>query len=315
MKHKVFFLVLLFFLFPVFSQSNKITFSIFPYTGLSYGCHYEHLYSGMGKENEVSLLEWKIEPLWTFGADATLKFYNLFIELGADYALPINCGEMHDSDFEAFSGMKYCYSINELKSKQNIHTHFDLAYFFNLSEFFILKPKASVHYYYDSFEARNGYGWYGMETKNHPLVAWDDPRAKYYSKGQLNGVDFYRHTLLTFFGLGFSVNIQRISIDLEMLLSPYTYFYTMDTHLSKNKNYHLKEIQQSSFNQYLLECNIRYKLTDYMKLYFALSYIDGSTSRGKLYNDYITESIMLSNQKSGASLKLINVRLGPEFSF
>jgi hypothetical protein len=89
----------------------------------------------------------------------------------------------------------------------------------------------------------------------------------------------------------------------------------MDTHLSKAKNYHLNEIQESSFNQYLFACNIKYQLTDFMKLRFLISYIDGSTSKGKLYNDYITDSIMLSNQKSGASLKLINVKLGPEFSF
>ncbi len=256
-----------------------------------------------------------MEPLITIGADVSLKTYNFLVELGTEYALPVRCGKMLDSDYEPFSGMKYCYSVNELKSKLNLHTHLDIAYIFQLSDFFALKPKMSLLYYSDSFEARNGYGWYGMETKTHPLVSWDDPRAKYYAPGQLNGVDFYRHSILTFIGLNSCISIKNFEMDLGIHLSPYTYFYTMDSHLSRKKDYHLKQIQQASLSQYLFEASARYRINEKLKITCDITHITGNTIKGKLYTDYVSDNIQLSSQKSGASLILTSVKPGVEFFF
>jgi outer membrane protease len=315
MKRKVFLIISLLCFFSAFAQSKKIQFSVSPYSGLSFGTHYERLYSSFSKENEVSKLEWKMEPLVTIGTDVSLKAFNFFVELGTEYALPVKCGKMLDSDYEPFSSMKYCYSVNELKSKLNLHSHFDIAYIFQLSDFFALKPKMSLLYYYDSYEARNGYGWYGMETKTHPLVSWDDPRAKYYAPGQLNGVDFYRHSILTFIGLNSCISIKNFEMDLGIHLSPYTYFYTMDTHLSRMRDYHLKQIQHASLSQYLFEATARYRINEKLKITCDITHITGNTIKGKLYTDYVSDNIQLSSQKSGASLILTSIKPGVEFFF
>ncbi len=315
MKSKLFVIILLFSALPIFSQSKTIEVSINPYTGITYGCHNEILYSNFIEGKEVSKLEWKMEPLITIGADVSLKAFNVIVELGTEYALPVKCGKMLDSDYEPFSGMKYCYSINELKSKLNLHSHLNLAYLFQLSEFFAIKPKMALLYYYDSFEARNGYGWYGMETKTHPLVAWDDPRAKYYAPGQLNGVDFYRHSILSFAGLNFCINIKRFEMEMGIHLSPFSYFYTMDTHLSKRRNYHLKQIQQASLSQYLFDFSAGYRINKRLKINCGITHITGNTIQGKLYADYKSDNIQLTNQKSGANLILTSVKFGVEFFF
>ncbi len=319
MKFRIIFVVLLFCFFSVFLSAQDFEFSVSPYTALNYGTHYEHLYSSMGKKNEVSRLEWKMEPLWTLGAEASGKTRHLLFTLGAEFALPLECGQMLDSDFsysiKPNEKIIYCYSINELRAKKDIRTHFDASFIWNISDTLFIMPTASVYYFYDSFEARNGCGWYGQETKDHPLVAWDDPRAKYYAKGQLNGVDFYRHSFFTFFGAKYALQLGRFEFNLQCLVSPYTYFYTMDTHLSKKRDYHLKQVQKAYFTQYLLGAGLQYKINKHLQACCSFSYLAGNTAKGKLYHDYTQKEILLSDQPSGASLTQTSIRTGINYIF
>ena len=307
-------LLFIFIFFSAFLPARELDFSVSPYTALSFGTHYEHLYSGLSKGKEVSRLEWKMNPLLTLGAEASVKLRPLLFTLGAEFALPLECGQMLDSDYsysiKPDEKIKYCYSINELKAEKNFRTHFDASLIWNISDTLFIMPTASVYYFYDSFEARKGYGWYGQETNDHSLVAWDDPRAKYYAKGQLNGVNFYRHSLFTFLGSKYTLTLGRFEFNLECLFSPYTYFYTMDTHLSKKRDYHLKQIQKSYFTHYLLGGGLQYKINNRLKVYSSLSYLTGNTASGKLYHDYTQKEILLSDQNSGASLDYTCVKMG-----
>ena len=315
MKFRLSFIFILLFIYPCFSQNNKIQISVQPYTGVLFGSHNEIWYSSLDYGKEVSRLEWKMSPLWTIGTNVSTKIDDFIFDISTEYAIPIKCGKMFDSDFDTFSGIKYCYSINELKSKLNLHLNLDLSYMINLTEDFKVMPKTAVYYYYDSFEARNGFGWYGMETKNNPLVSWDDNRAKYYGPGELNGVDFYRHSVLSFVGFNYSFTLQKFSINIETLLSPFSYFYTMDTHLSKNRNYKYKQIQYSLINQYLIGLTIYYQITSNNKFSLNISHTAGNISKGKFYTENKTNSFILINQQSGSDFTLTSIKTGMEFSF
>ena len=255
-----------------------------------------------------------MEPLITLGLDTSLQFHNFKMGLGFNYGLPVKSGYMYDSDFDSFSDLKFCYSISELNAKNNIHTSLDLSYNFLLSEKFSFEPHAAIHYYYDSFEARNGYGWYGMETQSHPLISWDDPRATFYESGKLNGVDFTRHSLLIFTGMAFNYNIKTFSSSIGFQASPYSYFYTLDHHLSKSGGYSFKQIQESSFKQFLLSINCSLQINKYVIPSISLSHHIGDISRGLLYNDIETKEMLLSTQKSGASLNLTTIKIGMIFN-
>lgn len=308
-KTAIIFFFLLCFSQKIFSET-KLSFSLQPNTSLVFSQHDEIFYSSIGKEKPVSLLEWKSKPLWSIGIDATIAIKNLSLKTGFSYAIPIRCGEMHDSDFETFSGMKYCYSINELYSNLNLNFFLDLNYEINLAGFFSISPIISLQYNYDNFQAKNGYGWYGMETASHPLVEWDDSRAKYYAKGKLNGVDFYRHSFFTFCGLGCDFNISRFIIGFDILMSPYTYFQTMDHHLSKSGGYHVLQKQSSSFTHYTIGGSISYKINEQFSPQIEINYISGSTIKGKLYSDIYSGQMELTDQKSGANLKSLSIKAG-----
>ena len=315
MKKCFWFFLYIFFFLSVFAQNRKIEFSIIPYTGLSCGSYDEILFSSMGKKKEVSVLEWKIDDLWYFGTDFNIKIERFSIQAGIEYAVPLICGNMYDSDFDSFSDLQHCYSISEMNSKTNLHTHLDLSYIINSCENFSIAPKISILYFYDFFEARNGYGWYGFETETHPLVAWDDPRAKFYKKGTLGGADFCRHSVMSFLGLNYSFKIQKLTINTEMLFSPFCWFNTTDIHLSKSRDYHLIQTQFSFLSQFLICCEVDYSISKTLMIYTHIQNIAGNLCKGLLYDDYSSKSPVLSDQKSGSSLNMYSISVGLGFSF
>ena len=315
MKLKFFLIINLFFSIFCFAEiRDSLSFSVLPHVSISIGSHDEKFYSGFAKKKEVSYLQWKIEPLITLGFDTSFQFHNFKIDSGFDYGLPVKAGSMYDSDFDSFSDLQYCYSISELYAEQNIYTYLDFSYIVHLSNKLSLEPHAAIQYYYDSFEARNGYGWYGMETQTHPLISWDDPRATFYESGKLNGVDFSRHSLLIFTGMAFNYNIKTFSSSIGFQSSPYSYFYTLDHHLSKSGGYTFKQIQESSFKQFLLSINCSLQINKYVIPSISLSHHIGNISRGLLYNDIETKEMLLSTQKSGASLNLTTIKIGMIFN-
>ena len=311
MKLRSFFLLVIVFSFSLFAEKNQtISFSIQPNIGFSFNSYDEKFYSSMGKQKDVSYLKWETKPLYSIGFEAFLRIHNCMINASFDYALPVTCGNMYDSDYDSFSDLQFCYSISELKSAVCIHSNIDLAYNLAFTNSFSFLPKISLYYYYDFFEARNGYGWYGMETSKHPLVSWDDPRARYYEKGTLNGVDFYRHSLLSF--IGFELNYKRSNFCIagEVQLSPYTYFQTMDHHLSKSGGYHVLQKQSSSFTHYMLKGSVTYKINERFSPQIEINYISGSSIKGKLYSDIYSGQMELTDQKSGANLTSLSLKAG-----
>ena len=309
LKIKLLFLFILLIPAKVNCLSN-FSFSITPNTSIVFGTHDEKFYSSIIEKNVVSDLEWKIQPLWKIGINADVAINNFMISIGIAYALPLNCGEMHDSDFDPFSGMKYCYSINELKSNLNLNTNFDLSYKLNLSNLFYISPKVSVHYYYDNFYASNGYGWYGQENSTRPEVSWDDPRATYYEKGALGTVDFYRHSFFSFLGVALGFEYQRFSTDVEFLFSPYAYFYTMDHHLSKNAGYHFKQIQEGYFSHIFISGRVSYKITQKLVPMLEISHLSGKLLKGTLSSDFKSSDFFLTDQKSGGNINLTTFKIG-----
>ena len=314
MKLRHFLFIFLFFSFSIFAERNQnITFSIQPDIGFSLSTYDEKFYSDMGKQKEVSYLKWETKPLYSLGFETNLKIYNFDINTGFDYALPVTCGNMYDSDYDSFSDLQYCYSISELKSKICIHSNIDFAYNLAFTQSLSFLPKISLYYYYDFFEARNGYGWYGMETNKHPLVSWDDSRARYYEKGTLNGVDFYRHSVFSFFGFELNYKKNKFCIGGEFQVSPYAYFYTMDHHLSKSGGYHFKQIQDSSFNYLFISLHCSYSFRKNLVPVLDISHISGDITKGKLYSDVEDSELVLISQKSGGGFKSTAIKIGMIF--
>ncbi len=89
----------------------------------------------------------------------------------------------------------------------------------------------------------------------------------------------------------------------------------MDTHLSKKRDYHLKQVQKAYFTQYLLGAGLQYKINKHLQACCSFSYLAGNTAKGKLYHDYTQKEILLSDQPSGASLTQTSIRTGINYIF
>ena len=306
MRRLYLFLVLIFIRFNCFSEII-----IVPNIGISFGSQGEYLYPPYS-EKLWSYLEWEEKPSANIGIDFLYNLKNNNFKLSFAYALPIQCGKMTDSDWSE-SGIKYAYSVNKNKIECNLFFETAYNYEFKFNKIISISPIFNLKFCYSSYEARNGYGWYGTEkwSKNGELVPWNDENAHYFPDGKYNlaGIDLFRYTFILGIGFITNLNFNRINISSGLQLSPFSYIYSIDHHLGKNNDFKYEEIQYPIFKYFDLNMQISYKINKLLKLYFKYNLETCLKTKGKSYKNMTSKSY----QDSGSDLKFNNFNFGIGF--
>ncbi|MCQ2591079.1 MAG: omptin family outer membrane protease [Treponema sp.] len=325
---KIFLLSFLLFLFslPLSSLSiNDFNFYLEPQLGTTFGKIGEYLHTGMSDTSRViSYLEWEEKPLVVLKLKGGTEFNNIDLSGFVSYALPFQCGQMTDSDWYV-ADTKNNYGIFDNKLSTNIDLGIEASYKFNLPLGFTIKTIASFEYKYISFNGINGQGWYGSSrySKNHENVSWDSEDATFH---HLSGIDYYQHSFMTYLGLGAGYNWNKLTIKLNILISPYAYFFYVDYHNDYKDNgddYSTISMEHGLFKLFLIDFTTEYKL--FPKLFLTISIsekvmpeITGQT--GNCNGNFITQKkydrrAVKSPQTTGTSVSEINSSIGFKILF
>ena len=222
----------------------EVHLAIEPRLGMMVGTvgEYVLLHERGGGHRKYSQLDWEERFLPTVGVAASGTFGRLSVEASVDRTVSpsfpwfrsVASGTMRDSDW-LVAGTKTHYSKSENDVSLNVQAGLVVSYEFAPTDFLRFVPFAEISYSYKSFEARNGYGWYGDKVPGGP-VAWDDPRATFYPVGSLCGVDYTCHQLSLFTGLNVRFRCsERVSVQVGIAVLPYGYVYAEDIHYSNLK--------------------------------------------------------------------------------
>lgn len=311
-KNFLFIYIFIFLASSIFS-TTKWNFNISPYAGFSYNNLEEFFFSDIRTSEKISLLKWDATPLWSLGLNFSASYKKIILDVDFEYSLPFHCGTMYDSDWDVFNGLKVIYSESEIHNKNTLATTLSFSYKLFEGTVFSLLPLINIDYRYFSFEARNGFGWYGTETKTHGEVAWNDPLAKYYAPGQLNGLDFSKHSFELFTGVTIHSKIKKFNINCSALLSPFSYFYTMDIHLSKISNHHFEQIQYCQFQRFKINADLIYHINKSISPFISATFSWGYSAKGKLYSENPSspsKKLYLMSQKSGSNQTIFSLKSG-----
>ena len=321
MKRIIFFTIAVF----IFSQLHAVEFSIKPRTGFVYGSMNKYIFSSR-TEQMLSCLEWETKPLWTAGLELSVQGKYFGVRAAGDIAFPGICGKMHDWDYyyddEYPSGNACNYSISDNDAYRSINT--ELGFFFRPGKIGKLElvPAVEAQYTFDSFESKNGHGWYGRDAysttgKNE---SYDSVYAK---KVKVLGVEYYRHTFYLWTGLDLVLEAvefpggQRLNFTAGLALSPFTYTSSMDHHLSKtNSDYHQMEIEYSVFTRIKWTLKAEYFMFPGFSINAGAQWIYGTLEKGDIYTDvYSSGDMVLSSQKTGADIMQCRASLGCTVKF
>jgi len=231
---KKFFLSLLatFFSVSLFAASPEdFSLSVEPIFGMKWGQVDEYVYEkdSEGIYQKESELNWHIKNMFKVGGQIDGGFKKLKGKIHFSALIPGECGIMEDSDWMDLNDVKTTYSKSENKITQAFDFSIELRYEFQPIEKIKIAPVLGFEYKTISFEARNGYGWYGNVVSPH--VSWDDPNAVYYSKGSLCGIDYHRDVKQFLLGYYFEFKpIEKIRMYESFFVCPYAYTASYDTH-------------------------------------------------------------------------------------
>ena len=312
--------LLLIFVAPLSAQmfsggAGNLSLAVEPRLGVTYGAVGEYLYmqksDGTWKKN--SYLEWEEKTLVTAGLGIFGGYKGVSLKVYGDIAFPLRCGDMYDSDWklDARPDVKTNYSVHENTATLNVTTGVVLSYDVTPAERVIISPAAEASYAYKSFEARNGYGWYG------DTVAWDDPAAHYYPDGKyiLGAIDYQCHLFQVFAGLQATFLLtERLSLQAGAFVLPYAYTYVEDCHYTNKKRtegrYYV-DIVHTHFTRYKGFVSCAYQLNQWLALGITVTGLAGDTEKGSLYDEAPdTKKIYRSKgYQSGFSLSALSVSL------
>ncbi len=310
---------------------KKLHVSVVPIFSYSVGQLGEEIYYSANPSKRISELEWE-RNIFLFGANADIKYRQFKWSIGAASSLfEQKSGDMRDSDWlnESDYSMKTTYSVGTNNAVANYELTTSFSYDFDATSFVSFSPIIAVMYDYDSFERRDAEGWYSSDRKHwwyddssthYPYTYWNDEKGRYVTR-RLAGIDIFRHSLFTW--LGFSTKIKpfsKVNFDFEILLSPFSYFYAIDTHHAKNTNgewweKHYKMKQLSYFNFLSLSPRVNFIINSIFELSLETSYtFNFESARGSLFLDFWEndpqDEFYKSGQDSGMSLENFTVTLG-----
>ena len=310
------FFVLLFTLIPISVFAKDIlNLELSAFAGIKRGELSKSIYLN-DTSTKVSQLDWEEKNIYEFGIGTDITFFNLLTQVQFSAGLPVNCGNMYDSDWN-LSGLKKTYTISECDLKQSFDSQIEISYLTPSFYIFRLTPAIKIQYMYQNFNAHDGYGWYGAKEyakiQRDYDVAWNDPLARKAKK--IRDIDYYRHTLLTFFGFEFYyMPIEKFTVRTGFFISPFAYMYSLDTHHKSSANVHYCDVQRGNFSKYKTTFKVEYTIKKRLKIFSDFSIIYGPTDYGDLYADEYSDGLTkFENQPTSSSMFNIDFNIGTTF--
>ncbi|MBP5568393.1 MAG: hypothetical protein J6X54_04145 [Treponema sp.] len=290
----------LFALITALTLSNflfALDFKITGYTGLSFGTIEEELYASKARYL-VSYLEWEEKPLVDLGAIFQVNHSLFFANLNVTTALPLNCGNMYDSDYD--SSKQYLYSINQNKAGLNLQGDFFTGIKALTVDDFTLSPVIGLSLYYKNFTASNGYSWNGSENKTGITgnVPWDSPQAVFVPQGKLSDVEITMKNLTAWLGFSFEYKfLENFYCSFGAFVSPYAYTWFLDDHKDNFVEAHGKSHAHQTmtetenfFTDFLLEFKAAWNfLPDQVLSLCVKYYVDNNDKSVTWVNGYINK--------------------------
>lgn len=310
---KKIFLAFAFFFIAHSAFSNGFSVSITPAFLVSKSETKEIIYSESVSE-KLSELVWNESPAVKAGIFSSISFKNINLNLNFATAIPGDSGNMYDSDWN-LSGLKTTYSIHEQNVKNDISGGFEFLYNFNaFNGIFKFSPGFSVNYSYKSFEARNGYGWYGgwKYSKTGKDEAWNSENARKAKK--VAGIDYTRHDLSCFLSLYSGVKVNNLYLQAGFGFSPFYFYDVKDHHYgASGSGFDNEYIFYSNFKRIKIDFDGSYKFSKYFALNVEGLFEKQFLDYGNLYSNYYTEKLTKSSQKSGIEFYDFCVKIGFTF--
>lgn len=291
---------------PFFAEAN-FSFSSEPNIGIQFAKLDESVFASEGYR--CSLLEWKTSPLLTLGYGIFGNHNKLHFDSSINISLPVKCGSMHDFDWNK-NGINYNYSKHENHSRINSNLKISLYYLFNITEKLNFGPSIDITDIYNSFESKNGYGWYG--NSNYSLtgktVPWNDENAK---EVKVYGIQYLRNSFFIFIGFNslFSAN-EKTNVQFSCYASPFTLVFASDHHLDSSSGFYLRGFQYASMASYKMSLKFRYFLNKKIAISSAIDVLYMKTIKGNLYSDYYNAKIVMTDQKYGSSGFYTSLNIG-----
>lgn len=315
--------------------SGRFHFSVAPAFSYASGHLGEYLYYSKFDDDskKASYLSWD-KKLFLYGAEIQASCSRIHFDASFLTSVRIpgfspKSGIMSDSDWKNTSdySMKTTYSVGDNKAVENYSVVSGVYYDFDVLENLSLSPMISFQYDYDSFSREDAEGWYS-DGKHW----WHDESSVHYprvnpetgKKQYLAPIDYYRHSIYTWAGIKARYKIcRKADFSFDFLASPFSYFYSIDTHWAKNSEKqwygkHYRQIQTAYFPSLpALKMNARlsFALSRFFDLnIFASGLLCLKVSRGTWFSDCFQDSkqddFYDSGQDSGATMQYFSLGIG-----
>lgn len=293
MKKKILF-IFVFFILLIDIHAKDFSFNIQTETGFSYEKLGEYLFKSETSNQKKSYLEWQ-NNLMPVIISGTINWKDFFITNNFEYLIPLSHGYMHDSDW--YGSIKTNYAIFTNYADSNFSYSFRLGCFFNLHDKLVISPIVEFNYKYDSYSAKNGYGYYGREDGSLHIVEWNSPQATFHSK--LSEISYCRKNILSFLGLSAKYSPASFySLNITFLISPFAISNAMDYHsdeLDLDRDYYMHGIFTSFFKNIKTEVSNSFTVSKHIQLQLNFRTCIGFLTRGK------TETTFYRNVNFGSS--------------
>ena len=309
--------------FSIFAFSKSdVEFSVSPHFGIMAGQLDEYIFSSSDDSVQKSLLEWELKPLYCAGLKSKVGLKNFYLNADLNFSLPLKCGILRDSDWNADGSTKIIYSELEEKNHFSFTGGLETGWNFYFENplhkkgsksSFLVTPAASFYYSYFKIKSDDGYGYFGGEdySANGEEVAWNSPYATYH---KTYGINLTREYFLIFTGIRLGMQITpEIDFSAGVFFSPFAYIATYDSHLRKEGSYSLNGFQQGSFEYYKFDFLLSYRFSKKIYFFSEMGILIGKLMKGDFYHNYYSEKPQLSSQKSGSKTFIFNVEAGIRF--
>ena len=255
------FFVIFFFccLFPANGESlrffDSYGFSLSGNIGFLYGNSYEIVYKGKSSKDYLSELQWDIKPLiylginLDYGLKNPMDNHGFFAGLGLKIAIPTETGIMEDRDWmpyvENYPKALTHFSSHENHTKAAVLINLNTGYSIPVRKF-ALKFFMNFDYMYYSFEARNGYTRYGVNSPMNPEnpLTWFKPEYKPFDPKDLDKfpknpvyglcISYSQHWILFNTGIGTEFPLGQFTISTGFFIGP-SICIAVDNHHFGNK--------------------------------------------------------------------------------
>lgn len=274
-----------------------------------------------------SYLEWD-KKLFLYGAEISSSYKRFHFDTQFLTSIQnLKSGEMSDSDWKNTSdySMKTTYSVGDNKAVENYSFQASIYFDFFPEKPIVLSPVFQFQYDYDSFAREEAEGWYS-DGKHW----WYDESSTHYpyynsqtgKRYKLAEIDYYRHSFYAWTGFKLHSKLtKRLKFDFSALVSPYAYFYSLDTHWAQDKSTKEKfkknnrQIQSAFFPSMKIEAKADFSLTKVFDLTFGASGLLGlKVNRGKWFQDYFgdfkQDDFYDSGEDSGSFMQYLSARIG-----